>query len=106
MPSINDEALKRDIDKIQSIPIVPTILEVICRTTGMGFAAIARVTDDRWIACSVRDEINFGLQPTGELQVQTTICNEIRNSRQGVFIDEVAVDTQYCNHHTPKMYGF
>jgi hypothetical protein len=29
---------------------VPTILEVICKTTGMGFAAVARVTDSRWVA--------------------------------------------------------
>jgi hypothetical protein len=27
----------------------------------MGFAAIARVTEDRWIACEARDEIHFGL---------------------------------------------
>lgn len=40
-----------DIDKVQRITAVPTILDVVCRATGMGFAAIARVTDNRWIAC-------------------------------------------------------
>ena len=50
---------------------VPTILEVVCRTTGMGFAAVARVTEDRWIACEVHDEIQFGLRPGGELEVET-----------------------------------
>ena len=52
--------LQADIAAIRNIPAVPTILEVVCRTTGMGFAAVARVTEERWIACSVRDEIAFG----------------------------------------------
>ncbi len=54
-----------DLLAIDSIEAVPTILEVVCRTTGMGFAAVARVTDDRWIACSVKDDIAFGLKPGG-----------------------------------------
>ncbi len=83
---------KADLSAIASIAAVPTILEVVCRTTGMGFAAVARVTEDRWIACAVRDEIAFGLQPGGELKVETTICDEIRASRQAVVIDHVAED--------------
>lgn len=94
-----------DIDAIGSIAAVPTMLEVICRTTGMGFSAIARVTEDNWVACAVRDEIAFGLKPGGELQVATTICNEIRQSGVGVVIDHVAEDPEYCQHHTPAMYG-
>jgi hypothetical protein len=38
-----DTNLLKDIEAVQQIPIVPTMLEVICQTTGMGFAAIARV---------------------------------------------------------------
>ena len=102
-----DEAnLSLDIEKVKKIPIVDTMLEVICRSTGMGFAAIARVTQDRWIACSVRDEIQFGLQSGGELKIETTICNEIRDSGKPVIIDHVADDEAYSNHHTPIMYGF
>ncbi len=82
------------------------MLELICRTTNMGFAAVARVTENRWIACAVQDEIGFGLKPGGELQLETTICNEIRGHGQPVIIDEVAKDKYFFNHHTPKMYGF
>jgi signal transduction histidine kinase len=64
------------------------------------------VTEDRWIACAVRDEIAFGLEPGGELQVATTICDEIRNSGQAVVIDHVAEDVAFRDHPTPKMYGF
>ena len=103
--AFDNDQLMEDIEKVKRIDIVPKMLEVICRATGMGFAAIARVTEDRWIACSVRDEINFGLAPGGELEVKTTICDEIRDSRQAVIIDNVAEDPHFCNHHTPKMYG-
>ncbi|THD53728.1 MAG: GAF domain-containing sensor histidine kinase [Phenylobacterium sp.] len=82
------------------------ILEVICHTTGMGFAAIARVTEDRWVACAVRDEIAFGLVAGGELEVQTTICHEIRQSGQAVVIDHVSEDPDFRGHHTPAQYGF
>lgn len=94
-----------DIAAVNRIEAVPTILEVVCRTTGMGFAAVARVTEDRWIACSVRDEIAFGLQPGGELKVETTICHEFRQNREPVIIDHVDEDDAYCGHPTPALYG-
>ena len=72
----------------------------------MGFAAVARVTEERWICCAVQDDIQFGLQPGGELKVETTICHEIRQNREAVVIDHVAEDQVYCGHHTPAMYGF
>ena len=97
---------QRDIDAVQRIDAVPRILEVICRTTGMGFSAVARVTEDRWICCAVRDEIKFGLAPGGELKVETTICDEIRDSGEAVVIDQVSQDAAYCQHPTPAMYGF
>lgn len=98
--------LKRDIERVNRILIIPTLLDVICQTTGMGFAAVARVTETRWITCSVRDDIQFGLVPGSELQIQTTICNEIRGSVQPVVIDHVSENELFCNHHTPLMYGF
>ena len=101
-----DTNLFKDIERVKQIPIIATILDVICQTTGMGFAAIARVTQDRWIACSVRDDIQFGLEPGGELKIETTICNDIRGSHHPVIIDHVATSEEYCDHHTPKMYGF
>jgi signal transduction histidine kinase len=101
-----DRSLLADVALISSIDAVPTILEVCCRTTGMGFAAIARVTEDRWVACAVRDEISFGLKPGGELKVETTICDAIRASGNAVVIDHVAEDHDFCGHPTPALYGF
>jgi signal transduction histidine kinase len=95
-----------DIAAVQGISAVPLILEVVCRSTGMGFAAVARVTEQRWICCASRDEIEFGLVPGGELVVETTICHEIRRSHEAVVIDHVAEDAAFCGHHTPAQYGF
>ena len=100
-----DTALTADISAVSRIDAVASILEVVCRTTGMGFAAVARVTKDRWIACAVRDEIAFGLAPGGELDVKTTICDEIRDGGRAVVIDHVAEDKHFRDHHTPRMYG-
>src|SRR6202008_207292 len=94
-----------DVAAIAKIDAIPTILNVVCNVTGLGFAAVARVTDDRWIACAVRDDIAFGLKPGGELKVETTICNEIRQSGELVVIDHVAEDPAFCRHPTPAMYG-
>src|SRR5271156_1920408 len=95
-----------DVESVSRIAAVPTILDVVCRTTGMGFAAVARVTEDRWVACSVLDRIGFGLKPGGELQVETTICHEIRQSREPVIINDVAEDQDWRHHATPARYGF
>ncbi len=92
-----------DIAAVRRIDAVHRILEVVCRTTGMGFAAVARVTEERWVCCAVRDEISFGLEPGGELKVETTICHEIRQHQKAVVINNVAEDGTYCGHQTPAM---
>ena len=98
--------IERDVEAVIKISAVATILDVACATTGMGFAAVARVTADRWIACSVRDNIQFGLRPGAELKVETTICHEIRQHGEAVIIDDVNQDAIYCGHPTPARYGF
>ena len=71
---------------VAAVDVVPKILQTICRLTGMGFAAVARVTQERWVACAVLDRIDFGLVSGGELPIETTICNEVRQSGQAVVI--------------------
>ena len=96
----------RDITRVQSIDAVPKILDVVCKSTGMGFAAVARVSESRWICCAVRDEISFGLQPGGELPVETTICHEIKQHQQAIVIGNVAESPEFRCHATPALYGF
>jgi signal transduction histidine kinase len=85
---------------------VPTILETVATITGLGFVCIARVTQDTWHACAVLDKLNFGLKVGGGLDVTTTLCEEVRDTGKAVIIDHVSESAAYCNHHTPRIYGF
>ncbi|MBE9661962.1 GAF domain-containing sensor histidine kinase [Mucilaginibacter myungsuensis] len=71
----------------------------------MGFATVARVTEDRWVACAVKDNINFGLKVGGELKVETTLCHEVREFREEIVVDDFELDSKYKGHHTPLLYG-
>ncbi|WP_081177105.1 GAF domain-containing sensor histidine kinase [Rhizobium rhizosphaerae] len=104
VPQGPDEA-QEAVDLIQRIGIVPKLLDVCCRVTGMGFAAVARVTETHWIAAQVLDQSDFGLKAGGQLKVDTTICHEIRSHRTAVVIDDVSQDPAYAAHHTPAIYG-
>ncbi len=106
LPAATVHDFQHDIDTIGRNSAVPTILESVCLATGMGFAAIARVTDSRWVTCLTADHLDFGLRPGDELDVQTTLCHEVRQSEQEIVIDDVQTDKDYCDHHTPAMYGF
>lgn len=72
----------------------------------MGFAAVARVTEQRWIACLVEDRIEFGLDPGDELEVRQTICDEIRASGEAVVFDDASDDIKWSRHPVPVIYGF
>jgi signal transduction histidine kinase len=99
------EEIARDIDAVNQIAAVPTLLDALCEITGMRFAAVARVTDSTWIACAVKDGIEFGLKPGGRLDVDSTLCIESKRSLQPIAIDHASTDSRYRDHHTPKIYG-
>lgn len=103
MAETTDE-ISRDVRAVQRIDAVPVLLKVLCETTGMGFAAVARVSGESWTACAVHDEIAFGLQPGGQLDVTTTLCRESRELRRPIVIDHASADPAYCDHHTPRIY--
>ena len=105
MSAPDTNTIDGDIAAIARIDAVPMILDVVCRATGMGFAAVARVTEDRWVACSVKDTIDFGLGVGGELPVESTICHDIRHSGEGVWFDDAGAHPIFSSHHTPRTYG-
>ena len=82
------------------------MLAQVCAKTGMGFAAIARVTETRWIACQVLDRIDFGMDPGDELKIAETICDEIRDSGEAVVFDDASTDIKWSRHPVPVIYGF
>ncbi len=99
-------SISSDVAAVQAIGAVPTIMRVVAETTGLRFVCIARVTQDSWTTCALLDQIGFGLNPGDELVLATTICHEVRQQNAIVVIDKVSDDPVYCDHPTPKMYGF
>jgi len=102
MDSSEDSA--RAIAALARLDAVPTLLKVLCETTGMRVAVVARVTHKIWTACAVRDEAHFGLKPGMRLAVNNTLCLDARASRAPVVIERASADPRYCHHETPKRY--
>lgn len=99
-------SINEDVALIGRIQAVPAMLRVVCETTGLRFAAVARVTDTHWTACAVDDRLGFGLAPGDELPLDTTLCDEIRGSHRTIVIDHASADPDFCDHHTPRLYRF
>ncbi|MCR5867744.1 MAG: ATP-binding protein [Aquincola tertiaricarbonis] len=105
LPDSETVAIARDLEAVRRVSAVPTILRILCDTTGMGFAAVARVSDQTWTACAVEDHIGFGLQAGAQLELATTLCVESRAARAPIVIENVAESDLYRDHHTPRIYG-
>lgn len=105
LPPLSDPALLSDIAEIGRIKAVPRILETVAHITGSRFTAIARVTDTTWTACATYDTLGFGLVPGGQLVLETTICDEIRNSGTPVVFAHASQHPRFSQHHTPRIYG-
>jgi hypothetical protein len=99
----SQESLARDLGAVARISAVPSILRMICDETGMGFAAVARVTDTSWTACAVQDNVGFGLKPGGQLELKTTLCFESREARAPIIIDRFSEDATYRGHCPPLL---
>ena len=95
-----------DVAIVRRISAVPVILRVLCDTTGLGFGAIARVTETSWTACAVVDRNGSGLHAGDQLDVSTTLCHEVLTTRRPIIIEEVSEHSVYRDHPTPKRYGF
>ncbi|WP_445392321.1 GAF domain-containing sensor histidine kinase [Stenotrophomonas pavanii] len=105
MHRLTDPHLLNDIAEIGRIEAVPRILETVAHITGSRFTAIARVTETTWTACATLDTLGFGLVPGGQLVLETTLCDEIRQSSTSVVFARASAHPLYSEHHTPRIYG-
>ncbi|NNE52973.1 MAG: GAF domain-containing sensor histidine kinase [Sulfitobacter sp.] len=94
-----------DIEVLAGSDLVGTILETVMLATNMRFAAVARVTADRWVACRTVDEVNFGLAEGDEIEIQSTFCQSVRETSQKVIFNDVATDDVYRNHPIASKFG-
>ena len=84
---------------------VGTLLETVMLATDMRFAAVARVTTDRWVACRTVDEVNFGLSEGDEIGIDQTFCQSVRETSEKVMFNDVATDDVYRNHPIAAQFG-
>lgn len=101
-----NSSIEKDIHTIQSIEAVPFIMKMLSDATGLRFICIARVTDDKWTTCAVLDLVNFNLNPGDEVELNTTLCNQVRKSITPIIIEHAQNDAHYSKSVTPTMYGF
>lgn len=94
-----------DIQVMAGSRLVGTLLETVMLATNMRFAAVARVTADRWVACRTVDEVNFGLAEGDEIEIQSTFCQTVRETSKKVLFSDVATDDVYRNHPIAAKFG-
>lgn len=95
-----------EIQQIRQIPDVQGLLGRVLQLTGLSFAAVARVTDQRWTALAVEDRANFGIVPGQDMILEKTLCNEVRQRGEPVIFSHASADAQYASHPLPRLYGF
>jgi signal transduction histidine kinase len=98
------QEVARAVAAISRIDAVPTLLEVLCEITGMGFAAVARVADTMWTVCAIKDDIHLGVMPGCQLPVNKTLRIESKALRAPIIIEHVSADPRYRTHPVLKRY--
>ena len=94
-----------DIQTLAGSALVGTILESVMLATNMRFAAVGRVTADRWVACRTVDELSFGLAAGDEIEIQSTFCQTVRKTSKMVLFNDSATDEVYLNHPIAAKFG-
>jgi signal transduction histidine kinase len=89
---------------IGRIDAVPTLLGVLCETTGMRFAVVARVTGQIWTACAVQDDIQLGVKAGGQLAFRTNLAFESEASRKPIVVEHASTDPRYRTNADPRIY--
>ena len=69
---LDQPSIQNDVLAIERTEAIDTILDVLRRSTGMRIALVARVTDESWTACAVRDEAGFGIKSGDDLPLRNT----------------------------------
>jgi len=98
------QGIAKAVAAIGRIDAVPTLLGVMCETTGMRFAVVARVTGQTWTACAVQDDIQLGVKAGGQLAFRTNLAFESEASRKPIVVEHASTDLRYRTSADPRIY--
>jgi signal transduction histidine kinase len=105
-PRPGELVARRSCNLVQRIETIPILLKGLVRLSGMRFAVLAHVSDDTWVACAVEDQAGFGMAAGDTLDVDETICKEVRDGLESIVIADTAADPRFCDHPVPKRFRF
>jgi signal transduction histidine kinase len=92
----NSQDIASAIAAIGRVDALPTLLKVLCGTTGLRFAAVAGVEGGTWTAYAVRDDLDLGVQPGGELSLMASLGFESRAARHPIVFEQAGMDPTDC----------
>ena len=90
---------------IAELEATSAILQLVTRLTGMRFAGIAKFTETDWIVCSAYDPIHLGIECGDTLELEITLCSELRRDPKALFIPKISEDGRYSNRPVVKRYA-
>jgi signal transduction histidine kinase len=88
----------RAVATISRLEAVPTLLSVLCESTGMHFAAVVQVTGGSWIACAVQDDAHRHVRPGDDLAVDAGLRFESLATHAPIIIEHASIDPHYRAH--------
>ena len=84
---------------------ITSILKLVTRLTGMRFAGIAKFTETDWIVCSAYDPMHMGIEAGDTLELEITLCSELRRDPKALFIPKISEDGRYSSRAVVKRYA-
>lgn len=96
---------QNDIELMAKSQIIGTILQTVVLATRMRFAGVARVTEDRWVACRTVDDLNFGIREGDEIEINSTFCRTVRQTSEMIIFSDAAAEAAYRNHPVATAFG-
>ncbi len=94
-----------DIEIMANSDTIRVILETVMLATGMRWAAVARVTKDRWVACRTADDLAFGMAEGDEIAIDQTFCNSVRQNGEWILFDDASKNPLYADHPITRQFG-
>jgi len=96
------QGIAKAVAAISRIGAVPTLLAVLCETTGMRFAVVARVIGKIWTVCAAQDEIQLGVRAGSQLASRTNLAFESEASREPIVVEHASTDPRYRTNADPR----
>ena len=97
--------IDHDLATFSRIESIETILNLLCKTTGLRLAVVARVTSETWTACAILDNLNFGLKTGQNLELADTYCNTVCCLDGPIVISHASAHSEWKNHPGFTVFG-